>query len=232
MPGQIVAIGGGGCSTEPPDALLDRYVLGLAGRENPRVLFIPTASGDSQDYIVRFYSAFTEHPCRPGFLSLLRPPTADLRSLVLEQDVVYVGGGNTKNLVALWREWELDGILREGWEQGMVLAGVSAGAICWYEEGITDSIPGALTPLKCLGFLKGSCCPHFDGEPERRPSFHRLLSEGRIGPGYAADDGAALHYSGTELVRCVASRPNARVYRLERDETGVRETPLETTYLG
>ncbi|RUR78715.1 Type 1 glutamine amidotransferase-like domain-containing protein [Chlorogloeopsis fritschii PCC 9212] len=175
---QIIAMGGGGFSMEPENPLLDMYILRQSQKERPKVCFIPTASGDSDRYIVRFYSAFVKLSCAPSHLSLFQPPTADLRSFVLEQDIIYVGGGNTKNLITLWKEWGLDNILREARESGVILSGLSAGSICWFEEGVTDSIPGQLTKLKCLGFLKGSNCPHYDGEPERKPSYHRLLSEG------------------------------------------------------
>lgn len=230
--GQIVAMGGGGFSMEPEDSLLNDYILGLARRERPKICFIPTASGDSDKYIVRFYESFMERLCVPRHLSLFNPPTSDLKSFVFEQDIIYVGGGNTKNLIALWKEWGLDQVLREAWESGMILAGLSAGSICWFEEGLTDSIPGSLITLKCLGFLKGSNCPHYDGEKERRPSYHRLLSVGLISDGYATDDGVGLHFIGEQLEKIVSSRPHAKAYRLERRGEAVTELTLEPTYLG
>src|SRR5579872_6107841 len=139
--GQIVAMGGGGFSMEPDNPLLDRYVLNLAAASRPRICFVPTASGDADGYIVNFYAAMARLECRPCHLSLFRPPTADLQSFVLDQDIIYVGGGNTKSLLALWREWRLDVIFREAWGRGIVLAGISAGSICWFEQGGTDSIP-------------------------------------------------------------------------------------------
>jgi dipeptidase E len=229
---QIVAMGGGGFSMEPDNPLLDRYVLSLTGNARPRICFVPTASGDPQSYVVRFYEAFARLPCEPCHLSLFSLPTADLRGFVLEQDLIYVGGGNTKSMLALWREWGLDQIFREAWEAGIPLAGVSAGSICWFEQGLTDSIPGPLTVLPCLGFLPGSNCPHYDGEANRRPSLHRCLSEGTIAEGYAADDGTALHFIGDRLERVVTSRPNARAYRLTRSRAEVKETPLSAIYLG
>jgi peptidase E len=229
----IVAAGGWSFDEAPDHPTLSQYVLYLARKDRPQICFVPTASGDANDYVVRFYSAFAQLACVPSHLSLWpNPPTADLRSFVLEKDIVCVGGGNTKNLLALWREWELDAIFREAWRRGIVLCGMSAGAICWFEEGITDSIPSALTPLRCLGYLKGSCCPHFDSEPERRPTFHRLLVEGRIGPGYAADDGVALHYVGEHLQQAVTARPSARAYHLALVDSAVVEKPLEPVRLG
>jgi peptidase E len=229
---QIVAIGGAGLSTETDNLLLEKYLLKLANKETPKICFVPTASGDAQSYIDRFDASFAQLSCTPSHLLLFRLHTAELRPFLLEQDIIYVGGGNTKNLLALWKEWGLDTIIREAWERGVILAGWSAGSICWFEEGVTDSIPGELTVLPCLGFLKGSNCPHYDGEPERKPSYHRLLSAGLISEGYAADDGVALHFFGTQLERIVTSRPQSKAYRLEKVGEIVKESPLEPTYLG
>jgi peptidase E len=147
-------------------------------------------------------------------------------------DVIYVGGGNTKSMLALWREWGLDVILREAWQAGVILAGLSAGSICWFEAGVTDSIPGDLTVLPCLGFLPGSNCPHYDGEAARRPAYQRFVAEGEIADGYAADDGVGLHYIGTGLERVISSRPEAKAYRVERHDGRVHETPITPEYLG
>ena len=218
---------------KPDNLLLDKYILGLVGKDSPKVCFVPTASGDSDKYIVKFYTSFTTKlPSIPSHLSLFNPPTADLRSFILDKDIIYVGGGNTKNLIALWKEWGLDSILKEAWEQGIVLCGLSAGSICWFSQGVTDSIPGKFTVLECLGFLPGSNCPHYDGESQRRPAYHQLLSTGKISPGYAADDGVGLHFVGDKLEKIVSSRPQAKAYRLEKIDDRVRETPLETIYLG
>lgn len=229
---QIVAMGGGGFSMKPENLLLDRYIVGLVKKEKPKVCFVPTASGDAEDYIERFYGSFAELSCTPSHLSLFKPPTADIKSFVFEQDIIYVGGGNTKNLIALWKEWKLDRILKEAWESGIILCGLSAGSICWFEEGVTDSIPNQLTVLKCIGLLKGSNCPHYDGETERRPAYHKLLSEELISEGYAADDGVALHFIADKLEKIVSSRQNAKAYRLEKIGDTVTETRLEPTYLG
>ncbi|WDL96703.1 peptidase E [Alicyclobacillus sp. ALC3] len=228
---QIIAMGGGGFSMEPDNPLLDQYVLRQSHKACPKVCFVPTASGDADGYVERFYASFQKLNCVPSHLSLFRPPTNDLESFVLEKDVIYVGGGNTKNLLALWQDWGLDGILRSAWESGTVLAGVSAGSICWFEEGITDSFGTKLDRLSCLGFLPGSNCPHYDGESERRPTFHRLLQDGRIGPGLAADDGVAFHFVGNELKVTVSSRPDARGYRLSMGENGVLEEEVVPEYL-
>jgi dipeptidase E len=232
IPKQIIAMGGGGFSMEPENPSLDKYILGLSKKEKPKICFLPTASGDSDRYTVRFYSAFMQQPCTPFHLSLFNPHTADIKSFVLEQDIIYVGGGNTKNLITIWKEWGLDNILKEAWESGVILCGLSAGSLCWYEEGLTDSIPGQISVLKCIGLLKGSHSPHYSQEPERRPAYHRFLSAGLISPGYAADDGVGLHYIEDKLEKIVSSRPHAKAYRLEKVGETVKETPLQPTYLG
>lgn len=229
---QIIAMGGGGFSMEPDNLLLDEYVLSQVKSKHPKVCFVPTASGDADSYIERFYNAFRKLDCTPSHLSLFRPPTRDLAAFVMDKDIIYVGGGNTKNLLALWRDWGLDNILKTAWESGVLLAGISAGSICWFEEGITDSFGAELDGLSCLGFLPGSNCPHYDGEPERRPTFHRLLQERKVGPGLAADDGVALHFVGTAIKSVVSSRQNARAYRLTLDETSVVEEEIVPVYLG
>lgn len=229
---QIIALGGGGFSMEPENPLLDQYILNQAGKANPKLCFIPTASADSDVYIDRFYDFFEKQLCRPSHLSLFRPPARDLESFVLEKDIIYVGGGNTKNLIALWKEWGLDVILRKAWDQGIVLAGISAGSLCWFEEGVTDSYGDEkLDPLKCLGFLKGSNCPHYDGEKNRRPSYHSLLASNKIKPGIAADDGVAIHYIDQEVSKIVSSRPGAKAYKVLYDKE-VKEIELQTEYLG
>jgi len=226
---QIIAMGGGGFSMEPDNLALDQYVLDQVGKPRPKVCFVPTASGDAESYVLKFYKAFNELDSQPSYLSLFQLPTADLESFVLEKDVIYVGGGNTRSMLSLWREWELDQILRKAYEAGVLLAGISAGANCWFEQCTTDSIPGALTILNCLGFLQGSFSPHYDGEAERRPTLHRLLKEGQILPGYAADDSAALHFVDEQPLRAVCSKPNAKVYRVDSVEGQVHEDAMNMT---
>lgn len=228
---QIIALGGGGFSMEPDNPLLDLYILEQAKKVNPQICFIPTASGDSESYISRYYNFFNQQDCKPSHLSLFAPPTRDLESFILEKDILYVGGGNTKNLLALWKEWSLDDILRKAWNQGVILAGLSAGSICWFEEGITDSYGDGLEPIKCLGFLNGSNCPHYDGEIERRPAYHKLMESQKIQSGVATDDGVAIHYKEQGISKIVSSRPNAKAYSVSF-ETKVIETELQTEYLG
>lgn len=228
---QIIALGGGGFSMEPDNPLLDNYILKQSHKNNPKICFVPTASGDSESYTSKFYHYFENLNCKTSHLSLFKPPTRDIEGFVLEKDIIYVGGGNTKNLLILWREWGLDHILRKAWEQGTVLAGISAGSICWFEEGVTDSYGDVLEPLKGLGFLKGSNCPHYDGESDRRPVYQSFVSEQILKPGIAADDGVAIHYINEDIDKIVSSRPNAKAYKVYYDKD-VKEIELETEYLG
>jgi peptidase E len=227
---QIIAIGGGGFSAVPQNLLLDAYILKQARRANPSVCFIGTATGDSPVYLAKFYAAYTQLDCRPTHLPLFER-TPDIRSLLLQQDVIYVGGGNTKSMLAVWRDWGMPEILREAWDVGIVLSGISAGAICWFDVGLTDSWAGELFPLPCLGFLADGCCPHYDGEPERRPSLQRLVGEHKMPPTLAIEDGAAAHFTGRELTRIVASRPKAKAYRVELQSGSALETPLPAEQL-
>ena len=232
-PQQIIALGGGGFMMETENPLLDQYILSATGVGRPKICFVGTASGDSSICIDGFYRAFGAMCSDPTHLSLFKPPTQDLRSFVLEQDALYVGGGNTRNLLALWKEWGLDRILGEALRAGIVLAGISAGSICWFEQGLSDSIKtGELRQLKCLGFLPGSNCPHYDGEAERRPVYQRLIAGGEMSDGFAADDGAALHFIDGVFAKAVSSRVRSRVYRVERTSEGVEENALETEFLG
>jgi dipeptidase E len=230
----VVAMGGGGFLMEPENPLLDEFVLSIARSARPRVCFVPTASGDADGAITQFYRAFCALDCKAGDLPLFERRIEDLRSFVLRQDVVYVGGGNTASMLAVWRAHGLDRVLAEAWHEGVLLCGVSAGMNCWFSESVTDSF--ALSRLAALndglGLLAGSCCPHYDGEPQRRPTYHRLVGAGELAGGWAADDGAALVFAGAELVEVVSSRPGAAAYRVELDETGVRERRLPSRYLG
>ena len=228
-PPQIVAMGGGGFSMERIP-LLDDYVLSLASRPLPRVCFVPTASGDALGYIEKFRIAFRNR-AETSHLALFSRGPADLEEFLLSQDIIYVGGGNTANMLAIWRIHGVDRILRAAWRHGVILVGISAGMICWFEAGVTDSF-GPLAPLRDgLGFLPGSACPHFDGEAQRRPAYHSFVSKG-FPSGIAADDGAALHFVGRKLNCCVSSRENASAYRIQNVDGKVVETPIPTRFLG
>lgn len=229
---QIIALGGGGFSMEPWNPLLDLYTLKQSNKENPKVCFIGTASGDAQGYIDRFYSSFKKLSCTPSHLSLFRGHTAEIEKFILDQDILYVGGGNTRNLLTLWKEWGVDVSIRRAYENGTVLAGISAGSICWFEQGVTDSVPGRLSSLNCLGWLKGSNCPHYDGEAERRPSYHQLLKAKEILPGLATEDGVAAHFINEDLQALVSSHPEKKAYTISLKDNEPTEEVHSPKYLG
>jgi dipeptidase E len=212
----IVAVGGGSFRTDPGNAL-DDWLLALTGRERPRVLLVPTAGGDPEPTIEAFRRSFLERRCVPSVLRLFQREHEDLAPLVLGQDLVFVGGGNTANQQAVWRVHGVDTLLRRAWEQGTVMAGVSAGALCWFEEGVTDSFhPTLLRPIHgLLGILDGSFCPHYDSEENRRPLYRGLVADGTLAPGYAADDGVGVHFRGTEFAGAVSFRAGAAAWRVE-----------------
>jgi dipeptidase E len=230
---QIVALGGGGFSMEPENPLLDRYLLSLVPKERPKICFIGTASGDVGSYQDKFRTSMAKLPCEPSVLSLFKAPVGDLRDFVMSQDIFYVGGGNTRNLLVLWREWGLDRHLREAYEAGKIMAGISAGAICWFEEGLSDSVStGQYRPLRALGWLPGSFCPHYDGEARRRGINSACLEDGSLQAGWAADDGVALHFINDEVHRAVASHPERRAYRVSLVNGQAQHQDVEPAYLG
>jgi dipeptidase E len=230
---QVVAFGGGGFSMESGNALLDDYVLATTGAERPKVCFLPTASGDADHYIVRFYRHFSAAICEPSHVSLFRRDcgAADPREHLLEQDLIYVGGGCVRSCLGTWRAHGLDDVLREAWARGIVMCGLSAGSLCWFEQGLTAFHGEQGLPVAGLGVLMGSNAVHYDKEPRRRPDYQAAIAAG-MAPGWAADDGAALHFVGQGLSRVIASRPNAGAYRVERVGDIAVETPLATEYLG
>jgi dipeptidase E len=214
----IVAMGG-----FPEDPLLD-YALGLA--RGKRVLYVPTAGMESSDYTVWWYGRLQERGATMSHLHFVPWPPDDLRGRVLEHDLVLVPGGNTANMLAIWRVHGFDKILREAWDAGIVLAGWSAGAICWFEAGVTDSFGPQLAAMDCLGFLTGSACPHYDGEELRRPRYAELLRDG-FPAGIAIDDDVGVRFDGTELVEVATMRESATAYRVRADG----EEPLEAKLL-
>jgi dipeptidase E len=223
----IVALGGGGFSDEGLPTELDAFILSLARNPRPRICFLPTASGDSETYPIKFYRAFTQMDCQPSDLALFRRTVADLSTFLLEQDVIYVGGGNTANMLAIWRVHGVDTILREAWEAGVVLAGISAGAVCWFEAAVTDSFGVPPRGLRDgLALLPGSACPHYNSEEQRRPMYHELVLGGFPG-GYAADDHLGLHFVGRELAEVVSDLEDRSAYTVMRDGAAVLERPLK-----
>ena len=231
-------MGGGGFQMEPDNPLLDDYVLTLArersGRDQPRICLIPTATGDDREVIADFERLYAPPRAEPRVLRLFARSDDDLAAVVREQDAVYVPGGNTANLLALWRLHGLDEVLRDAWEAGVVLAGMSAGAICWFDAATTDSFGPTLRPLPGgIGILEGTFVPHLHGEAQRLPLLRRLVGDGTIPPGYGVDDGAALVFHDRELVEVVTSDPAAGAWRVEPDGRGdTTEAALATRFLG
>jgi peptidase E len=214
--GLIFAMGGGGFTMEPANPLLDDFVLSLARAPEPRILFLPTASGDTSAQLNAFKARFANRTCVARELSLFRLADNErpLRELVLEQDIIYVGGGSMRNLLALWRAHELDRLLIEAWRAGTVLAGLSAGAMCWFQAGVTRS-SGPPQTIAGLGLLEGSLTVHADGEPERLPVWLAAVRDGSIPGGWALDDGVGLLFAGSRLERVVSSRDGAGAERVD-----------------
>ncbi len=214
--------------------LLDDYVLSLTAVSRPRVCFLPTASGDADHYVVRFYRRFAA-TCDASHVSLFRRDQGtnavedDLASHLLSQDLIYVGGGNVVSMLGAWRAHGLDEVLRRAWREGVVLCGPSAGSLCWFAEALS-AFHGAPRRVRGLGLLPYSNCVHYDAEPARRLEYHRFVGDGMLA-GFAADDGVALHFRGTLLERAVSSRPEALAYRVEALGKSVAEFPLTVTRL-
>ena len=220
---------------EPDNPLLDDFLLSLVRRRpgRPRVCFVPTASGDAEGYVERFRTSF-HGKAETSVLRLFTPHPDDLRAFVLEQDAIYVGGGSTANLLAVWRVHGLDEIFTEACAEGVVLAGLSAGMNCWFDASVTDSFGTELRPLHDgLGLVDGSACPHYDGEELRASTYRRLVAEG-FPAGHAADDGCGLLFEDGKLVDVVSSRPGADGYFVDRpaEDREVVERPLGSRYLG
>ena len=206
-----------------------RFLTGLTGNDRPRVLYIGTAMAEDPSSALRMYDQFAPH-AELSRLEFFPWPPEDLRSVVLESDLIFVDGGNTANMLAIWRVHGVDELVREAWERGIVLAGSSAGGICWFEHGVTDSFGPQLGPMDCLGFLPGSFCPHWNDEEQRRPVYHALLKDGWPA-GYAADTGVGLHFVNGELEEAVACDEGSRAYRLELRDGEVIEEPIEARVL-
>jgi peptidase E len=229
----ILAMGGGGFTMEPANPLLDDFVLELAGVPRPRILFLPTASGDTTAQINAFRDRFAGRLCVPEELALfrLRDQDRSLRELVAEQDVIYAGGGSMRNLLAIWDAHGLDRLLMEAWRRGTVLAGLSAGAMCWFQGGVTRS-SGPPEPLAGLGLLEGSLSVHADGEPERLPVWLSCVKNGTLPGGWALDDGVGLLFRGLALERAVSSRPGAGAQRVDAIAGELVRRRLEPELLG
>ena len=221
---QLIAIGGGGFGRNPNQRIIEKYIIDQSSESRPNVLFIPTASAEDKSYTVNFYSCFNGLDCNPSHLNLFQR-TPRIEGLINKADIIYVGGGNTKSMLAVWKEWKLDKLLFKAYNEGTVLAGVSAGAICWFDTGITDSWASNLNYIDCLGILPGSCCPHYDSEKDRRPSVHKFIEQEKIKSVHAIEDGAAIHFVDDAPYRNISFFKNSKVFFVDKQNSIVQEKP-------
>ena len=224
MTKQIIAIGGGGFGRNPGEGIIEKYIIEQSEKETPKICFIPTATGDNEAYKVNYYSTFSQLSCTPSHLDFFKR-TPNLDDLIFSQDIVFVGGGNTKSMLAVWKDWGLEKILKEAYEGGTIMCGVSAGAICWFEQGITDSWEEELKIMDCMGFVSGNCCPHYDEEPQRRPSLKKYISEGDLKDCNAIDGGCALHLKDGFDHKAVAFSKDKNAYFVNQENEDVLENP-------
>ena len=231
----VLAVGGGVLMPRDAVPLQVKYAMELTGQARPKLCVLNTAIGDDPNVYLRFYDRLAETPAQVRHLALFpMPNVADPEDFLMSQDVIFVGGGSVANMVAVWRVHRIDEILRKAWQAGIVLAGSSAGGLCWFEGGTTDSFGVRLRAFTDgLGMLAGSFCPHYNSEPERRPLYRRLVADGTLPGGVACDDGAAAHFVDETLAELVSDRPGAAAYRVEPDGAGgAAETPLPVRFLG
>lgn len=222
----IIAIGGGGFGREIKDLKIERYIVSQAKKENPSICFIPTATGDDSNYIENFYKAFNSLNCKTSHIDFFKR-TIDLKKHILKQDIVFVGGGNTKSMLAVWREWGLDNILYNAYLNGTIMSGVSAGAICWFDKGITDSWKEHQAILKCLKFVKGVCCPHYDEEPERIPFVSEILKSNKIDECIAIEGFCALHLINDSPKKIVSFGNDSNCYNVKYIEKKIVHNQME-----
>ena len=222
MDKQIIAIGGGGFGRNPGDGVIEQYILDQTGKEKPNICFIPTATGDNEAYKVNYYSTFSKLDCNPIHLDFFKR-TPDLEQLIPQQDAIFVGGGNTKSMLAVWKDWNLDKLLKDAYEKGVVMSGVSAGANCWFERAVVDSWEEDLRVIDCLGFVKGNCCPHYDEEPQRRPAVKKFLEDGIADSFYSVEGNCALHIKNDDEYLSVNFGKEKNAYIVSIDEDKVKE---------
>ncbi len=231
---QIIALGGGGFSDEPENPLLDLYIISQSKKQKPKVCFLPTAGADPDDYIQRFYDAYGKLSCVPSHLAL----TSDKMTLkmielfILTQDIIFVGGGNPNFLMKIWHDAGMDKILKKAWKKGIILSGMSAGAMCWFKNAFTNLRNDTeYRKVNCMGLLKGSFCPHYH-RPELVEIYSKMISDGTVSGGYGVEDGTALHFIGTSLYKVVSSHSDSKAYKIrERFGKIIRET-LNPVFLG
>jgi len=220
-----ILIAGGGFGTK-----FLRYMASLTGKERPKLCYLPTASADRESGIIRWYENCAPLNVIPSvqvsFINSNRMKQT-FEEVLLSVDGIVVSGGNTLNQQVIWKAHGIDKILRKAWDHGIVLGGASAGSLCWFEEGTTDSRPQELTKVECLGFLKGSHSPHYDAEDNRRPTYHKMIKSGELKPGYACDNNAGIYFSDNDVKRVVHTREDAKVYHVSLQEGEIVEKELQ-----
>ena len=227
---QIIAIGGGGFGRNPKQSKIEEYILNSTNVSKPNVCFIPTASAEDKAYTVNFYSVFSKFDTKLTHINFFQR-TPRLDSIINKQDIIFVGGGNTKSMLAVWKEWKLDKLLLKAYNRGAVLCGVSAGAICWFTEGITDSWASNLNVMDCMDFVSGCCCPHYDGEKDRRPSVHSLIENNKIETCYAVEDGSALHFKDGNIFQNVDFMGGKNSYIVSKEDNIITEKKINSIAL-
>ena len=230
MKKHIVAIGGGGFGRNNTSYLIEKYILNLSGKNIPKICFLPTATGDNDSYIVRFYSIFSRLNCSPSHIEFFKR-TANIKKIIMEQDVVFVGGGNTKSMLAIWNDWGMSDLLNDAYNKGVIMSGVSAGAICWFTRGITDSWEKELKILPCLDFISGTCCPHYDEEPTRIPYVKKILFEEKISNCISIEGGSAMHFIDGKPFKNVSFNTNKNSYNVFLDNNNIIENAFEKIQL-
>ena len=225
MSKHIIAIGGGGFGRDISSSLIEKYILSLSKNYCPRICFLPTATGDNDKYIVRFYSVFSRLNCKPSHIEFFNR-TIDIDQHIMNQDIVFVGGGNTKSMIAVWRDWGMNYILKNAYNSGVVMSGVSAGAICWFTNGITDSWDNKLQILPCLDFIHGTCCPHYDEEPSRIPYVNKVLKDDQIINCVSIEGGSAMHFIDGNPYKSISFKNNKNSYNVYYE----KEAIIKKTY--
>ena len=230
MDKHIIAIGGGGFGRNLSSCLIEQYILSLSIKDSPRICFIPTATGDDNSYIVRFYSVFTRLNCIPTHIEFFKR-TIDINDHIMKQDIVFVGGGNTKSMLAVWNDWGMNNILNTAYNNGVIMSGVSAGAICWFANGITDSWENQLRIMPCLNFLSGTCCPHYDEEVSRIPYVSKVLKEKKIPDCISIEGGSAMHFVNNKPFKSVSFKNNKKSYNVVLQDNKIIHNPYPVLQL-
>jgi len=226
----VVAIGGGGFGRNNSSYLIEKYILNLSEKTIPKICFLPTATGDNDSYIVRFYSIFTRLNCKPSHIEFFNR-TTDIKNHIMEQDIVFVGGGNTKSMLAIWSDWGMSDLLDKAYNEGVIMSGVSAGAICWFTSGITDSWDNELRIIPCLDFVSGTCCPHYDEEPSRIPYVKKMLIEEKITNCISIEGGSAIHLIDGKPFKNVSFKNNKNTYNVFLSNNDIIENAFEKIQL-